>query len=186
MRRPAHDCRRRQRAQAANATEKKAKQKNHGVSLTSRRWRDNSTAPSVPRSSTRPSQRAASERVGTSSFSRYEPASMAGPDYGILRGVSSLPPAEFASEDVVLPIPWDLRGFRIPGTGPYKTGRTRRRHQPTFSRRQAGPSTVSIRETALQKRLDEAKVACSQAIIADPAFAPAYLCLTHFAARSHD
>jgi tetratricopeptide (TPR) repeat protein len=37
-----------------------------------------------------------------------------------------------------------------------------------------------------QKRLDEARVACAQATIADPAFAPAYLCLADFAARSHD
>lgn len=37
-----------------------------------------------------------------------------------------------------------------------------------------------------QKRLDEAKVACAQATIADPASAPAYLCLADFAARSLD
>jgi len=37
-----------------------------------------------------------------------------------------------------------------------------------------------------EKRLDEAKVACAQATIADPTFAPAYLCLADFAARSHD
>src|SRR4029077_2481994 len=37
-----------------------------------------------------------------------------------------------------------------------------------------------------QKRLDEAKVACAQATIADPIFAPAYLCLADFAASSHD
>jgi tetratricopeptide (TPR) repeat protein len=37
-----------------------------------------------------------------------------------------------------------------------------------------------------QKRFDEAKVGCAQATIADPAFAPGYLCLADFAARSHD
>jgi tetratricopeptide (TPR) repeat protein len=37
-----------------------------------------------------------------------------------------------------------------------------------------------------QKRLDEAKVACEQATIADSTFAPAYLCVADFAARSHD
>ena len=37
-----------------------------------------------------------------------------------------------------------------------------------------------------QKRVDEAKVACAQATIADPVFAPAYLCLADLAARSHD
>jgi len=39
---------------------------------------------------------------------------------------------------------------------------------------------------SVQKRLDEAKVACAQATIADPIFAPAHLCLADFAARSHD
>jgi tetratricopeptide (TPR) repeat protein len=37
-----------------------------------------------------------------------------------------------------------------------------------------------------QRRFDEAKVGCAQATIVDPAFAPAYLCLADFAARSHD
>jgi tetratricopeptide (TPR) repeat protein len=39
---------------------------------------------------------------------------------------------------------------------------------------------------AAQKRVDEAKVACAQATIADPVFAPADLCLADLAAHSHD
>jgi tetratricopeptide (TPR) repeat protein len=39
---------------------------------------------------------------------------------------------------------------------------------------------------AAQKRVDEAKLGCAQASSADPAFAPAYLCLADLAARVRD